>query len=61
MEAIEIRLSELCADLGNDMDWVFVQLCKEFELDPKFYESELGCTCPYGLVGYVLAGDSEVG
>ena len=59
MDTIEIRLEELCSDLGNDLDLVFAQLCKEFDLDPSFYESELGCTCPYGLVGYVLAGDVD--
>lgn len=59
MEAIAIRLDELCSDLDNGTEWVFSQLCKEFDLDPRFYESELGCACPYGLVGYVLAEDID--
>lgn len=52
--SIQNRLAVLeQSDLSYDQ--IFIQLCTEFELDSDHYSDQLGCQCPYGLIGFLMA------
>lgn len=50
---IEARLQELDDSLEYSYSEIFHILCSELSLDANFYKAELGCSDPFGLVGYL--------
>lgn len=54
---IEARLQELEDSLEYSYSEIFHILCSELGWDASFYEAELGCSDPFGLVGYLSAAE----
>ena len=52
---IESRVNELDEALELSYSEIFQMICTEFGLDADHYASELGCQCPFGLIGYLKA------
>ena len=52
---IETRVHELDGTLEYSYSEIFQIVCSEFGLDASRYEEELGCQCPFGLIGYLSA------
>ena len=50
---IESRVKELDANLELTSGEIFDTVCGELGLDITSLESELGCKCPFALVGYL--------
>lgn len=53
--SISARVEELDATLEFSYAEIFQIVCQEFGLDADRYESELGCQCPFGLIGFLSA------
>lgn len=51
---IEIRVNELDEISDYSYSEIFQIVCGEFDLDAITIAAELGCECPFGLIGYLL-------
>lgn len=52
---IEARVHELDEPLELSLSEVFQTVCTEFGLDAASISADLGCECPFGLIGYLAA------
>lgn len=53
--AISARLEALDSALELSYSEIFAVLCAEFALDGEAIAADLGCRCPFALVGYLSA------
>lgn len=52
---IEARVNELDEPLELSLSEIFHIVSAEFNLDAASISSDLGCECPFGLIGYLAA------
>lgn len=54
-EAVEARVAFLDENHPGSLEEIFAIVCAEFGIADGVMAQELGCRCPWGLMGYIEA------
>lgn len=53
MSEIQSRINDLESKQELSYDEIFDIVCQEYKLDANFFEQQLGCKCPFALIGFI--------